>query len=43
MSKGDVESAFRILPINPEDWPLLGIHFNQQFYIDICLPFGASI
>ena len=29
MSKGDVESVFRILPINPKDWPLLGIHFNQ--------------
>ena len=43
MSKGDVESAFRILPINPSDWPLLGIHFNHQYYIDICLPFRASI
>ena len=29
MSKGDVESAFQILPINPSDWPLLGIHFNH--------------
>ena len=43
MSKGDVESAFRIVPIQPQDWHLLGIHFNRRFYINICLPFGASI
>ena len=43
MPKGDVESAFRIIPIAPEDWHLLGIKFNNQYYIDICLPFGASI
>ena len=30
MFKGDVESAFCILPINPLDWPLLGIHFNHR-------------
>ena len=43
MSKGDIESAFRIAPIWPQDWHLLGIQFNRRFYIDICLPFGASI
>ena len=43
MSKGDVEAAFRILPISKKDWHLLGIKFNSRFYIDICLPFGASI
>ena len=37
MSKGDVESAFRIVPIAPENWHLLGIQFNWHFYIDICL------
>ena len=43
MSKGDVESAFRIVPIAPQDWHLLGIQFNRCFYIDICFPFRASI
>ena len=43
MSKGDVKSAFRIIPIRKQDWHLLGIKINDNFYIDICLPFGASI
>ena len=43
ISKGDVEAAFRILPIAKKDWHFLGIKFNNRFYIDICLPFGASI
>ena len=43
MSKGNVESAFRIIPIAPEDWHLLGIKFNNHYYIDICLPFSTSI
>ena len=43
MSKGDVESAFRIIPIAPENWHLLGICFNKRYFVDICLPFGASI
>ena len=43
MSKGEVQSAFRILPINKSDWHLLGIKFNHQFYVDICFPFEASI
>ena len=43
MSKGDVQLAFRILPICKQDWHPLGIMFNHHFYIDICLPFGAAI
>ena len=43
MSKGDIELAFRIMPIAPEDWYLLGICFNKRFFVDIYLPFGASI
>ena len=43
MSKGDVKSAFRIVLICKEDWQLLGIKIQQDYYIDICLPFGASI
>ena len=43
MSKGDVKSAFRIVPICKQDWHLLGIKIQQDYYMDICLPFGASI
>ena len=43
MSKGDVKSAFKIVPIRKQDWHLLGIKIGNNLYIDICLPFGASI
>ena len=43
MSKGDVKSAFIIVPIHKQDWHLLGIKIQQDYYMDICLPFGASI
>ena len=43
MSKGDIKSAFRIVPICKQDWHLLGIKIQQDYYVDICLPFGASI
>lgn len=43
MAKFDIKSAFRLLPVIPADFPLLGMSFQDQFYIDKCLPFGCSI
>ena len=40
MSKVDMKHAFRICPVAPLDWPLLGIFWEGQFYIDKVLPFG---
>ena len=40
LSKIDLKDAFRLIPINPSDWNLLGIHCRNKFYIDTCLPFG---
>ena len=40
LSKIDLKDAFRLIPVRPEDWNLLGIKWRQQFYIDTCLPFG---
>jgi len=40
MAKIDLQNAFRLIPVRPEDWNLLGIHWKNQFYIDTCLPFG---
>ena len=40
LSKIDLKDAFRLIPINPSDWNLLGIHWRNKFYIDTCLPFG---
>jgi len=27
-------------PVCPEDWNLLGIQWQEHFYVDTCLPFG---
>ena len=40
MAKTDVKHAFRLIPVHPLDWPLLGIKWENQYYVDKCLPFG---
>ena len=40
MSKIDLKNAFRLIPVHPNDWNLLGICWRNKFYIDTCLPFG---
>lgn len=42
MAKTDVKQAFRLLPVRKEDWPLLRIKWQAQYYEDKCLPFGLS-
>ena len=43
VGKVDIESAFRIIPIHPSDYWLLGLSFQGQIYYDKRLPMGASI
>ena len=40
MAKLDIKSAFRICPVRPEDWHLLGFSFCDLYFVDLCLPFG---
>ncbi len=40
MAKADIQSAFRLCPVRPEDWPLLVMHWKGQYYYDTRLPFG---
>ena len=40
MGKTDIESAFRLIPVHPDDWELLGMFWNGQYYFDKVLPFG---
>jgi Reverse transcriptase (RNA-dependent DNA polymerase) len=40
--KIDIESAYRHIPIHPDDRHLLGMRWNGKFYVDLCLPFGLS-
>ncbi len=43
VAKSDIKSAFRLLPVAPSDYELLGFVFQGEFYYDKCLPMGCSI
>ena len=40
LAKLDIESAYRIAPIHPDDRSVLGMKWKDEIYIDTCLPFG---
>ena len=42
LAKTDIDSAFRLIPIHPDDHCRLGFRFNELFYFDTCLPMGVS-
>lgn len=42
MAKTDIQDAFRIVPIHPNDYNLLGFSRENNYYYDKCLPMGAS-
>ena len=42
MAKTDIKSAFRIIPVNPSDYHLLGFYWDSGYYYDRCLPMGCS-
>ena len=39
----DLKSAFRLLPIYPGYFDLLGIRFDGKYFFDKCLPFGSKL
>ena len=41
LAKADIKSAFRLLPVSPRDFELLGMKINGKFYVDKCLPMGV--
>ena len=41
MAKLDLKHAFRLCPVSPNDWDLLGMHWQGKFYVDLRLPFGV--
>jgi len=41
--KGDVESAFRLLPVRPRDWPALAFFIDGVLYVDTRLNFGHRL
>ena len=42
LAKTDIKSAFRIIPVHLQDYPLLGIKWADNYYFDRCLPMGCS-
>ena len=41
LTKVDIKHAYRLLPVRPEDWPLLVYHWKGQYCVDLKLPFGG--
>jgi hypothetical protein len=42
LCKIDIKAAYRLLGVQPSEWPLLGMHWKSQFYFDKVLPMGLS-
>ena len=40
LAKVDIKSAYRIIPVHPDDHPLLGMMWKGALYVDSALPFG---
>lgn len=40
MAKLDIKSAYRIIPVHPEDRYLLGMQWRNYYFMDLTLPFG---
>ena len=41
-AKTDIAHAFKLIPIKPELYPKLGIHFDNKYYYDMTLPQGCA-
>ena len=40
LAKTDIESAFRLIPVHPDDYELLGMFWDDKYFYDRVLPFG---
>ena len=40
LAKVDIESAYRLIPVHPQDRPLQAVRWDGNIYIDPMLPFG---
>ncbi|XP_077779111.1 uncharacterized protein LOC144326428 [Podarcis muralis] len=43
LAKCDIESAFRLLPVHPADFRLLGFKFQGKYYVDRAMPMGCAV
>ena len=42
LAKTDIKNAFRIIPIRPQDYHLLGIFWKGFYYYDAAMPMGCA-
>ena len=42
LAKVDIESAYRLIPVHPQDRPLLAVRWNGKIFINLMLPFGLQ-
>ena len=40
LAKVDIESAYRLIPVHPDDRSLLAVKWYGEIYVDMMLPFG---
>ena len=40
LAKVDIKAAYRLVPVHPDDRPLLGVVWQGSHYVDAMLPFG---
>ena len=40
LAKIDVQQAFQIIPVHPQDRGLLGMEWEGRVFLDMVLPFG---
>ena len=40
LCKIDIKHAYRLIPVRPDQWPLLGYCWEGEYYYDMVLPFG---
>ena len=40
LAKMDLKDAYRVVPVHPQDCPLLGMHWKEGGFLDCALPFG---
>ena len=43
LAKVDIESAYSLIPVHPQDRPLQAMRWEGQLYIDPMLPFGLRL
>ena len=42
MAKCDINSAFCLFPVRPEDHHLLGFYFDNKYFYDTTMPMGCA-